>query len=54
MQQSGTKRLQDFAWLGGKIIYWELYKRLKFDIAIGVCIIQNPNKRMKRVKFSGI
>ena len=31
MQETITKVDQDKARLGGKVIYWELRKRLKFD-----------------------
>ena len=29
MQQSGTKEIEEVAWLGGKVIHLELLKRLK-------------------------
>ena len=38
----------------GKIVYWELCKKLKFDYTSGICTIQNISWRMRRTNPSGI
>ena len=50
MQQTCIEGVQDQTRLGGKLIHWELCKRLKLDYTCK----WNQFKKMWRIKFSGI
>ena len=52
LAQKEYKTMRD--WLG-KVIHWELDKKLKFDYTPNsICTNQNPSWQMRRLKFSDI